>query len=97
MALVVKNLPANDVRDAGSIPGQEGPLKKGMVTHSIILAWRIPRTEKPGRLQPMRLQRVRCNQAHRQAVLIATFDKDISKGGRKENCLVSLKNIEVKI
>ena len=45
----------------------------------------------------MGLQRVRCNQAHRQAVLIATFDKDVSKGGRKENYSVSLKNIEVKI
>ena len=30
--------------------GQEGPLEKEMVTHSSILAWRIPWTEKPGRL-----------------------------------------------
>ena len=29
----------------------EDPLEKDMVTHSIILAWRIPWTEKPGRLQ----------------------------------------------
>ena len=33
--------------------GQEDPLKEGMVTHSSILAWRIPRTEEPGRLQSM--------------------------------------------
>ena len=33
--------------------GQEGPLEKGMATHSNILAWRIPRTEEPGRLQSM--------------------------------------------
>ena len=30
--------------------GQEGPLEKEMVTHSSILAWRIPWSEKPGRL-----------------------------------------------
>ena len=31
--------------------GQKDPLEKGMVINSSILAWRIPRTEKPGRLQ----------------------------------------------
>ena len=31
--------------------GQEDPLEKGMVTYSNILAWRIPWTEEPGRLQ----------------------------------------------
>ena len=31
--------------DPGSIPGQEGPLGKGMATHSSVLAWRIPWTE----------------------------------------------------
>ena len=30
--------------------GGEDPLEKGMATHSSILAWRIPRTEEPGRL-----------------------------------------------
>ena len=34
-------------------PGQEDPLEKGMATHSRILAWRIPWTEEPGRLQSM--------------------------------------------
>ena len=38
---------------------QEDPLEKGMATHSSILAWRIPWTEKPGGLQTMGLQRVR--------------------------------------
>ena len=38
--------------------GWEDPTEKGMATHSSILAWRIPWTEVPGRLQPMRLQRV---------------------------------------
>ena len=36
--------------------GQEDPLEKGMATQSSILAWRIPRTEEPGRLQSMGLQ-----------------------------------------
>ena len=35
----------------GSIPGREDPLEKGMVTHSILLAWEIPWTEEPGGLQ----------------------------------------------
>ena len=52
MRLVVKNPPADagDVRDAGLIPDQEDPLEKEMVTHSSILAWRIPWTEEPGGL-----------------------------------------------
>ena len=33
--------------------GQEGPLEEGMATHSSILAWRIPWTEEPSRLQSM--------------------------------------------
>ena len=36
----------------------EAPLKKGMATHSIIFAWRIPWTEEPGGLQSMGSQRV---------------------------------------
>ena len=39
--------------------GQEDPLEKKMATHSSILAWRIPWTEEPGRLQSTGLQRVR--------------------------------------
>ena len=38
--------------------GQEDPLEKDMTTHSSILAWKIPWTEEPGRLQSMGLQRV---------------------------------------
>ena len=38
--------------------GWEVPLEKEMATHSIILTWRIPRTEEPGRLQFMGSQRV---------------------------------------
>ena len=39
--------------------GWEDPLEKEMATHSSALAWKIPWTEKPGRLQSMELQRVR--------------------------------------
>ena len=39
--------------------GQEDPLDKGMATHSSILAWRMPWTEKPGGLQSMGLQKSR--------------------------------------
>ena len=38
--------------------GWEDPLEKRMATHSSILAWRIPWTEEPGRLQSMGSQRV---------------------------------------
>ena len=59
-ALGIKNLPANvgDIRNSGLIPGREDPLEQEMVTHSSILAWRIPWTEEPGGLQSMGLQRV---------------------------------------
>ena len=42
-------------------PGWEDPLEKGMVTHSSILAWKIPQTEEHGGLQFMGSQRVRHN------------------------------------
>jgi len=50
---VVKNPPTNagDARDIGSIPGSGRFLEEGLVTHSHILAWRIPWTEEPGGLQ----------------------------------------------
>ena len=38
--------------------GQEDPLEEEMITHSSILAWRIPWTEESGRLQSIVLQRV---------------------------------------
>ena len=41
------------------VPGWEDPLEKEMASHSRILAWRIPWTEEPGRLQSTGLQRVR--------------------------------------
>jgi len=38
--------------------GREDPLEKEMATHSSTLAWKIPWTEEPGRLQYMGSQRV---------------------------------------
>ena len=57
MAQTVKNLPAMQETQVQS-PSQEDPLEKGMVTHSSILAWRIPGTEEPGGLQSIGSQRV---------------------------------------
>ena len=54
---MVKNPPAKQETQVRSL-GREDPLEKGMATHSSILAWEIPRTEEPGRLQSMALQRV---------------------------------------
>ena len=63
MALVVKNLLANDgdIRNIGSIWGQEDPVEDGMATHSNILACRILLTEEPGGLQSMRSQKLQSN------------------------------------
>ena len=55
---MVKNPPAMQETQVPSL-GWEDPLEKGMVTQSSTLAWRIPRTEEPGGLQSMGLQRVR--------------------------------------
>ena len=58
VAQMVKNLPAIQETWVRSL-GQEYPLGKGMATHSSILAWRMPRTEEPGGLQSMGLEKVR--------------------------------------
>ena len=50
-----------DVRDAGSIPGLGRSPGGGYATHSSILVWRIPWTEKPYGQQSIGLQRVRCD------------------------------------
>ena len=54
---LVKNLPAVQETQVQSL-GQEDLLEKEMVTHSIILAWKIPCTEKTDRLQATGSQRV---------------------------------------
>ena len=46
---MVKNLPAMQQTWVRTL-GQEYPVEKGLATYSRILAWRLPRTEKPDRL-----------------------------------------------
>ena len=60
VAIVVKSpsAKARDVRDVGVIPGSGRSPGGGHTTHSSVLAWRIPWTEEPGRLQSMESQRV---------------------------------------
>ena len=62
----VKNPPA--MQEIQETPvqslGLENPLEKKMATHSSILAWRIPWTEKPGGLQSIGWQRVTTEQVH---------------------------------
>ena len=53
----LKRLPAMQEISVRSLGGED-PLEKEMTTHSSILAWRIPWTEEPGRLQSMGSQRV---------------------------------------
>ena len=80
--------------------GPEVPLEKEMATHSSILAWRIPWTEEPGRLQPMESQRVGHNLAlsfflysiARESVTISCVLLGIQKIGREVGKLYSEKS-----
>ena len=60
MAERLKRLPAMRETRVRSLD-QEDPLEKEMATHSSILAWRIPWTLEPGRLQSTGSQRVGCD------------------------------------
>ena len=71
---MVKSLPSMQETWVRSL-GWEDPLEEGMATHSIILAWRIPWTEEPGRLQSMGLQRVRHDWATKHAHVIPQSDR----------------------
>ena len=55
---MVKCLPAMRETQVRSL-GRDDPLEKEMATHSSTIAWKIPWTEEPGRLQSMGSQRVR--------------------------------------
>ena len=60
VAQTVKRLPTMQETQVQSLD-QEDTLEKEMATHSRALAWKIPWTEEPGRLQSMGSQRVRHN------------------------------------
>ena len=57
---MVKRLPTMREAQVQTLGGKD-PLEKEMATHSSILAWKIPWTEEPGRLQSMGSQRVEHN------------------------------------
>ena len=59
MAQIGKNLPLmQEIEPRVQSLGQEDALEKGMASHYSILAWKIPWTEEPGKLQSMGSQRV---------------------------------------
>ena len=66
MAQCVKNTPTIQETQETPVPslGWEDALEEEMATHSNILAWRIPWTEEPDRLQSRGLYRVRHDRAH---------------------------------
>ena len=69
---LVKNLPAN-AGDVGRSLSQEDPLEKKMATHSSILAWEIPWTEEPGRLQSMGLKKSDMTESKQPLCLLWTL------------------------
>ena len=75
VAPVVKNLPANagDVRDGCLIPGLGRSLEEEMTTHSSILAWRIPWTEEPGKLQSLRCKELDMTEAIERAGRVSSL------------------------
>ena len=79
VAQMVKRLPAMRETWVRSL-GWEDPLEKEMATHSSTLAWKIPWTEKPCRLQSMGSQRVRHDWAtslHFTSWFLCTVLKDL--------------------
>ena len=58
--------------------GREDPLEKEMAIHSSTIAWKIPWTEEPGRLQSMGSQRVGHDLATEWTSLIAQLVKNLS-------------------
>ena len=65
MDQLIKNPPPMQETQVQSL-GWEEPPEKEMATHSSILVWEIPRTEEPGMLQTMALQRIKHNIATKQ-------------------------------
>ena len=75
VAIVVKNLPANEgaIKMQVQSLGQEEPPEKVMAAHSSILVWRIPWAEEPGGLQSMGLRRVGHNWSDLPCTHVAFF------------------------
>ena len=90
VAQTVKRLPIMRETWVRSL-GQEDPLEKEMAAHSSILAWKIPWTEEPGRLQSMGSQRVRHNWAtsltHSRTLIIDPVSLFALATGKHRNIL----------
>ena len=61
--------------------GWEDSLEVGMATHSSILAWRIPWTEEPGRLEPWGHKELDTTEATQNILVFATYSENASKIG----------------
>ena len=70
---MVKRLPTMQETQIQSL-GREDLLEKEMATHSSILAWKIPWTEEPGRLQSMGSQKVRATSTTEQLHFLLFFN-----------------------
>ena len=81
---MVKNLPVMQEKRVRSL-GQEDPLEEEMADYSNILAWKIPWTEEPGRLQSMGLQRVDMTE-HEQTQNYGKLRVGIRVGAEGEVC-----------
>ena len=88
---MVKNLPAMQETWVPSLDWED-PLEKKMITHSSILDWEIPRTEEPGELQSMGLQRVRHNleTQQQQKGLYYVPETDLDAGKYSRNKIESI-------
>ena len=94
---MVRNPPAVRETEA-QLLGQEDSLEKRMATHSSILAWRIPWTEEPHRLQYVGSQRVRYDWATLNVFYNEDYSnqpilKEISPGCSLEGLMLKLKQI----
>ena len=72
MAQTVKRLSTMQETRVRSL-GREDPMEKEMAIHSCTIAWKIPRTEEPGRLQSMGSQRVGHNWATSLSLIYCSF------------------------
>ena len=83
MAQIVKHLPAMQETKVRSW-GQEDPLEKVMTTYSSILAWRIPWTEEPGRLQSVGSKRAGYHEVTKQTCPHRVCAYKLQKGKREK-------------
>ena len=84
---VVKNLLARQETKETWVqsPGWEDTLEEEMATHSNILAWEIPWTEEPSRLQSTGLPRVRPDGAQHSSTKSSSMNKNSATEDEKDN------------